>query len=341
MEWFRWYEGSTSDPKFLVVARRCGRPAAFVLAVWAMLLERASSTMPRGSITGFDCESADVLLGMEDGTAEAVLEAMRAKGLVEGERIAAWDKRQSRGDGTSSTERVRAYRRRQAAQQDDAPGHETHETHETACNAMKRDETHETPREDKRREEKKKTECVFSACACAREKPRPLAPPVSGPAFVPEREASPAPVSVPEPEPAPERRPPLPAARRQPDMGFEQFFDAYPVARRGGRREAEDEWTALVGTGALPGLSRLLDALARWEDSQAWKQGGGRFVPTAANFLKREYWLRTPPEEGDGVGDGPRPMGAALQRMMAREELAKMILADRAAERARLAERAA
>ena len=44
MEWFRWFEGSTTDPKFAVVARRSGQPVAFVIAVWAQILERASAS---------------------------------------------------------------------------------------------------------------------------------------------------------------------------------------------------------------------------------------------------------------------------------------------------------
>ena len=52
MEWFRWFEGSTTDPKFAVVARRTGQPVAFVIAVWAQILERASASKERGCIDG-------------------------------------------------------------------------------------------------------------------------------------------------------------------------------------------------------------------------------------------------------------------------------------------------
>ena len=50
MEWFRWFEGLTTDPKFAVVARRSGQPAPFVIPVWAQILERASAPKERGGI---------------------------------------------------------------------------------------------------------------------------------------------------------------------------------------------------------------------------------------------------------------------------------------------------
>ena len=76
MEWFRWFEGSTTDPKFAVVARRSGQPVAFVIAVWAQILERASASKERGCIDGYDCEGADVSLGLPDGAACAIVQAL-------------------------------------------------------------------------------------------------------------------------------------------------------------------------------------------------------------------------------------------------------------------------
>ena len=79
MTWFRWYTGTATDPKFMVVARLSGQNVAAVVAVWAMLLERAADVTQcdatvtqcdagkRGFVTGFDCEVADAVLGLEDG----------------------------------------------------------------------------------------------------------------------------------------------------------------------------------------------------------------------------------------------------------------------------------
>ena len=80
MEWLKWYVGASTDPKMAVVARRSGQNGAAVLAVWAMLLERAGAADDAGSISGFDAEGADVVLGLQDGAACAIMDAMRVWG---------------------------------------------------------------------------------------------------------------------------------------------------------------------------------------------------------------------------------------------------------------------
>lgn len=156
MEWFRWFEGSTNDPKFMVVARRSGQPVAFVLAVWAMLLERASAATPRGNIDGFDCESADALLGMPDGAACTIVEAMQAKSLIDGERVCKWEERQPSRERTpeapgSSTQRSRECRQRKKRQE--TASYDA----QRPCNDMQRAATTgnslEEIREDKKRQE--------------------------------------------------------------------------------------------------------------------------------------------------------------------------------------------
>jgi biotin operon repressor len=125
---------------------------------------------------------------------------------------------------------------------------------------------------------------------------------------------------------------------RQPSVAFDEFFEAFPEQHRGSRNEAAGEWMALESNRALPGLPRILDALGQWEDSEAWKRQGGRYIPTAANFLKREYWLRKPPEptEQDGNGNQARPRAAtvAQQRVQDNDDMAKMLLQARRAQHA-------
>lgn len=147
MNWFRWYTGTATDPKFMVVARLAGQNVAAVVAVWAMLLERASDVserdetqcnaekryMKRGFVSGFDCEAADAVLGLEDGASEAIMRAMEKKGLLTGERVTNWEKRQPKRED-NSTERVRRFREKKKA--------------ETQCNAGKREETLEESRVD-------------------------------------------------------------------------------------------------------------------------------------------------------------------------------------------------
>lgn len=125
---------------------------------------------------------------------------------------------------------------------------------------------------------------------------------------------------------------------RQPSLAFDEFFEAFPEQHRGGRSEAAGEWVALESNRALPGLPRILDALGQWEDSEAWKRQGGRYIPTAANFLKREYWLRKPPEPAEQGGNGeqarPRVATVAQQRVQDNDDMAKMLLQARRAQHA-------
>ena len=128
------------------------------------------------------------------------------------------------------------------------------------------------------------------------------------------------PAENPEPEAVPSR---------QPSLAFDEFFEAFPEQHRGGRSEAAGEWVALESSRALPGLPRILDALGQWEDSEAWKRQGGRYIPSAANFLKREYWLRKPPEREIQLAgpSGGRPMTARQAEAKERGDWAKHILA--------------
>lgn len=98
MAWFRWHEGTCSDSKFHLIARKSGQPVAFALAIWAMLLERASAANTRGNVSGFDCESADAALGMPEGATQAIYEAMVAKGMIVDVRIAKWEEQGSEFD---------------------------------------------------------------------------------------------------------------------------------------------------------------------------------------------------------------------------------------------------
>ena len=141
MNWFRWYTGTATDPKFMVVARLAGQNVAAVVAVWAMLLERAADVTQcdagkRGFVTGFDCEAADAVLGLEDGASEAIMRAMEKKGLLTGGKVKNWEKRQPKRED-SSAERTRAYRERQREKKA-----------VTQCDATKRDVTPEESRVD-------------------------------------------------------------------------------------------------------------------------------------------------------------------------------------------------
>lgn len=135
MDWFRWYHGAVTDPKFGLVARRAQASVAEVIACWAFLLEQASAEGDRGVLGDLDFESIDYALGMDDGKAERIFEQMVARGLVEADsrRIKSWEKRQPKRErpDDNSTERVRAYREKKRQETLDDDG-------ETPCNATKR-----------------------------------------------------------------------------------------------------------------------------------------------------------------------------------------------------------
>ena len=153
MNWLRWYTGSATDPKFAAVARRSGQNVAAVLAVWAMLLERACEADTRGDVEGFDCEGADVVLGLSDGAACAVVDALKAKGLIVQGRLANWEKRQPKREDDSA-ERVREYRARKREAQAAASREVTHgNAPVTQCNATSREVTHGNARGEEIREE--------------------------------------------------------------------------------------------------------------------------------------------------------------------------------------------
>lgn len=106
MEWYRAYHGMPYDPKLKVVARRSGQPMAFVVAVWACVLDAASQHDPRGTIN-IDPEEIAVFQDMELEVVEKILEALRSKNLIdEDNHLTNWHKRQH----TTSTERMKKHR---------------------------------------------------------------------------------------------------------------------------------------------------------------------------------------------------------------------------------------
>jgi len=139
MDWFRLHHGMPQDPKWIVVARRAGVPVGAVLAVWVSMLDAASRASVRGNLEGWDDEDVAAMLGYETEQVAAIYDAMQGKTL-DGDRIAAWDKRQPKRErDDDSAARVRAHRDRNASA-----------GHVTPCNASG---DPETPRGEERREE--------------------------------------------------------------------------------------------------------------------------------------------------------------------------------------------
>lgn len=150
-DWFRWWHGSVTDPKFMWVSRRSGHSLSDVIAVWACLLETASNGETRGNVSCFDSVSHDCLLGFDDGVCDKIIASMTDKGMIDSDgNLTGWERRQPKREdqgsaesrAKSSTERVREYRERMKRQRE--------ETNETE---MKRNETQKQAREEESREE--------------------------------------------------------------------------------------------------------------------------------------------------------------------------------------------
>ncbi|MGF6608781.1 hypothetical protein OKW45_003703 [Paraburkholderia sp. WSM4175] len=162
MDWFRWWHGTVTDPKFKWVARRSKQTVANVVSVWACLLECASTAThcnadaTRGNVAAFDCNDIDVLLELDDGTVQQIHDAMVEKKLIVDGRLASWDGRQPKREDSgnpntgalSSTERSRVRRERLK-----------HEA--TRATEMQREATHGNDREDERRVEDKDKTTTF------------------------------------------------------------------------------------------------------------------------------------------------------------------------------------
>lgn len=288
MDWLRWYNGTTTDPKFQVVARKSEQPVMAVLAVWAMLLERASAAEERGSVAGFDCEAADVLIGAPDGAACAIVQAMQAREMVVNDRIAKWECRQPKREREDkSTERVQAYRSRQTvALHGVTPD-------ETPCNATKR---HETPRLEEKREEETslnsealpKVEAISNSTCSASAPSRPGAA----------RTKKPADLACHDGGYRTKKGRILDGKRLE---TFDHFWSAYAYAR--GKAEAADAWLDIPQlTDAL--VAQIVAAAQREAAARPALLASGRTPKMAQGWITARRWE-------DGEEQVPRAMSAA------------------------------
>lgn len=313
MKWFRWYHGTVDDRKWLVVSRKSGQPRAVVIAIWCALLEFASQAESRGSIAGFDCESLDALLDLDDGSSEAVLNALADKGLISRERLAAWEKRQPGREDELAADRQRRRRQRltlppaEVAPREALPpsgppsGSLSEDARSSAaapsaslppdspfsstfsqavpdscseCHALSRTVTHgHAPEEEKEERD------------------------ISSPPSPPQGRRG---ARSPAPRVTPPDRDAAPLAADLGDMGFQQLVEAYPAAHIAPRAEALDIWQRLGRARTRPGLPRLLQSLALWQDSPLWRKEDGRYIPKLANFLRRRMWEDIPPSPSSG-----------------------------------------
>ena len=74
------------------------------------------------------------------------------------------------------------------------------------------------------------------------------------------------------------------------DFLFEEFWKYYPSKL--GREEALAAWRELSPDGTT--YRKIYNSLTQWVKSPRWTNEGGRYIPSAASFLRRGYWQQTP-----------------------------------------------
>ena len=326
MEWLKWHIGSAIDPKFSIVARRSGHNVAAVIAIWAMLLERACQAEERGNIRGFDCEAADVALGLSDGAACAIIDALQSKGLIHGDRVANWEKRQNTDVTEAARERKRLQREREKLEAErlalerriaevqamgladgDSHAQSQNVTEVTPGHRGSHDVTYKK-REDKKRENTSPPveSLVNQDRACAREEPQGRGE------ALPFAEQD-----------TPGQRAVDPVDLSGPGMEFLELREFYTrEVKPEGPLDGFAEYKQLkaardpTGASAFPGLSTLLDDLAARKAAGAWNPG---YEIGLARYLKTRTWLAPIRPIQARASPGAQDWEAARERVQTRE----------------------
>ena len=295
--WFRWWEGTITDPKLRLIAHKTGQPLAVVIAIWAMVLENASHAedegKKRGELSPIDLESADFLLGVNDGTTEAVLKVFGEKGLIEGNCVTAWDKMQpNREREDNSSQRVREFRQRQKERSEDA----------TPCNAMKRHETDVTPCNATERHETDVTPCN------APEQSRTYTEHKKYKTHVRSDERTSADDALKDADDEPENNDP-PAENPSDDGGarangdgkgieytaeFEAFWSEYP--RRVRKKDAFRRWTPVIANGAV--AAEIVAAAKAYAAAMRYLERAPDNVMHPQTFIMADRWRYWLPPDG-------------------------------------------
>ena len=324
MEWFRWFHGAVSDDKWPLVARKSGQSVAVVIAVWAALLECASQSEGRGSIEDFDPESMDAMLGVEEGTCQAVINALShgKRPRIENNHIVNWYKRQPlKEDG--SAERAKEWRERKKAEKEHCQNEKKlNQTHtertandtERTANDTERQRTHserkrttaneKKHRTDKIREEEIREECLnITSCedlvlSRARDN-------LEGDSLGLEKDVSPPQAKI-----------------ETPSIDFLELRDFY---NEHGRPESPlagfAEFKQLRAAKAWPGMSRICQAVEElMQKDQQWKAG---FAPGLGKFLREQGWEKRPDTRASPPGNG-KP--SANEVLMRNAEISRQIL---------------
>jgi hypothetical protein len=112
MHWYRVWEGTPTDPKFRLIARKSGRHITWVLSVFQHMMDCANAASERGTLEGWTDDIVAVCLDLETQDVAAIRTAMQGT-VLNGNRLSGWDKRQRVSDDVA--ERVRRHREKAKA----------------------------------------------------------------------------------------------------------------------------------------------------------------------------------------------------------------------------------
>lgn len=161
--WFRWHHGTVNDPKWRVVASRASSTLSrnvtvgHVLSIWAVMLECASQSSPRGSLDAWDDEDVAAGLGIDPEEVFAIRMAMHGKTL-DGNQLTAWNRRQPKAEDASAAGRKRLQREREKAMENSVTG-----SNDDDCHDMSRTVTTETETETETDSKEQEAKASLSA----------------------------------------------------------------------------------------------------------------------------------------------------------------------------------
>jgi len=111
--WFRHYAGMMRDDKLVRAALRSKQSIERTLWVWGAVLESAAEI---DNEARYEVDPAEIahFLRCKPAHIEAILEALKELGRIDGERVSTWSKRQFKSD--RSNDRVTEYRAKKRAE---------------------------------------------------------------------------------------------------------------------------------------------------------------------------------------------------------------------------------
>jgi hypothetical protein len=99
MNWLCWHVGTHADPKFKLIARAHNVRLGDVLAAWAIALERAAQSKPRGNASSLTDEELAICLDCDEADAAHILAGFEERGMIGPDGIIAkWGERQNGND---------------------------------------------------------------------------------------------------------------------------------------------------------------------------------------------------------------------------------------------------